>query len=85
MSTSRPRLLTLFLSLLIFISTACASTAIVSTGSTDPQPNGDYILVTPNSAPSPTAFQPLPPTLTDLPTLPPLPTLTPIPSDTPIP
>jgi hypothetical protein len=44
---------------LVFITTACAlGTAAVTTGSTDPLPDAEFVLVTPNAAPSVTPFRP---------------------------
>ncbi len=75
----------------LFLLTACASATVVTTSSTDPLPDADYVLVTPNAEASATPFQPAlasplptlapPPTTTNTPE--PLPTITPLPTDPP--
>lgn len=61
----------------IFLITACAFTGMAGPVSTDPLPDADYILVTPDDAASATPFQPGVATEAPiLPTVPPLPTLT---------
>jgi hypothetical protein len=77
------------LALMFLLLTSCASTAISTNISTDPQPVLRYILVTANPQATPTPFQPLPPTSTPPPTETPLAsptatsTNTPLPTETP--
>jgi hypothetical protein len=82
----------LIICFILITSTACASAAAVTTGSTDPLPDTDFVLVTPNAAASVTPFRPAPlasplPSFTPLPsatlTSEPLPTLTSLPADAP--
>ena len=68
----------IFLVILLIMS-ACALPSLAATGdATDPQPDADYVLVTPDTAATATPFQPGQPGVnpTEAPTLPPLPTET---------